>query len=438
MTYRMWTGLVVIAVIAYVGPSHGFRISFGSCNCINKTNPFWPLLSSRKPDFWIWGGDNIYADSRPGTIREYIDLFLEDPSFVIEWMPQRPWSPATFDRFAYLYKKQSELPEYKSFIKQVGIENVAGIWDDHDYGINDGGKEFFGKDISQEAFLNFFQVPLNDPRRHRKGIYSHRDIADGRIRIILLDNRYFKDDFDNKTGDMLGVEQWKWLGNTLEESTADVNIIVSGIQVLPMAHLRSLGENWQRLPLSREKLLKVVSSTNAKGVLFISGDVHQAEFLQANCTCADSSTFGLPEITSSGMTHSWKTLPKLISWGMESALKVHPTPFLLPNSNYLGMNVGEMDISFDSRDSFQIHIKILDPQGNVRLQRFLTKHELKQGAGKNCTCLPFRGSNASVLAQLVGVVLFVITALLPVLAVLSFVVMCVRLLLHRSVHTKTE
>ena len=29
---------------------------------VEKDQPFWPLILQKKPDAWIWMGDNIYAD----------------------------------------------------------------------------------------------------------------------------------------------------------------------------------------------------------------------------------------------------------------------------------------------------------------------------------------------------------------------------------------
>ena len=37
---------------------------------------------------------------------------------------------------------------------------IVGIWDDHDYGINDGNKHFEYKDEFKELFLDF----LNEPK----------------------------------------------------------------------------------------------------------------------------------------------------------------------------------------------------------------------------------------------------------------------------------
>ena len=50
---------------------------------------------------------------------------------------------------------------------------VVGVWDDHDFGLNDGGSDFARKDRYREMFLDFIQEPMESQRRRDKdnGIY---------------------------------------------------------------------------------------------------------------------------------------------------------------------------------------------------------------------------------------------------------------------------
>ena len=38
---------------------------------------------------------------------------------------------------------------------------IIGVWDDHDYGINDGNKDFYKKDEMRKIFLDFVDEPLD-------------------------------------------------------------------------------------------------------------------------------------------------------------------------------------------------------------------------------------------------------------------------------------
>lgn len=106
----------------------------------------------------------------------------------------------------------------------------------------------------------------------------------------------------NENGGVLGEEQWKWLENELKSSPAKVNLIVSGIQILPTEHAY---EKWANFPREREKLLNLISESGVNTPILLSGDRHIAEVMKLT-----DSRFpeGIYEITSSGLTHTWNTL----------------------------------------------------------------------------------------------------------------------------------
>ena len=52
----------------------------------------------------------------------------------------------------------------KNFEKMNLNFPFEAIWDDHDYGVNDGGGDFPAKEISRKAFLDFFNEPMASDR----------------------------------------------------------------------------------------------------------------------------------------------------------------------------------------------------------------------------------------------------------------------------------
>jgi alkaline phosphatase D len=81
---------------------------------------------------------------------------------------------------------------------------IVGIYDDHDYGVNDGNIHYSRKHETQEILLDFLEEPPDSQRRKQEGIYTsyimndddHHHDGDGkthRIKIILLDIRYHQD-----------------------------------------------------------------------------------------------------------------------------------------------------------------------------------------------------------------------------------------------------
>ena len=259
-----------------------FVLAFGSCNRIDLPNLLWDDILNTKPDVWVWGGDNIYADT--------------DDMVALRAM----------------YTKQKEQTEYK---KLVATTDILGTWDDHDYGLNDGGVEFEAKDASQQEFLNFMNVPDDSPLRKREGVYNVKKykIKGHSINIIILDTRYFRTQLtpDTETskrikpneygdGTVLGDVQWAWLENELNTSTSDFNIIVSSVQYLSDEHGF---EAWGNFPHEVDKLAKIIADSKAAGVIVLSGDRHISEFSK---TVIDGMQYPLIDFTSSGLTHAYR------------------------------------------------------------------------------------------------------------------------------------
>jgi len=267
--------------LSYQVDSDDFVIAFGSCNNQVLPNVLWNEILKNKPDVWIWGGDVIY------TTAEDIAVMQKD------------------------YQKQKRNPEYADFIKNV---EVIGTWDDHDYGLNDGGKENSKKAEAQTLFLDFIDTDKTDKKRAQEGVYFAKDYAiDNKIiKIIILDTRYFRtaltpDDLSRKRykpnaygeGSMLGKVQWEWLANELQNSKASFNIIVSSIQFLSSEHGY---ESWGNMPHERDKLVNLIKSTKAKNTIILSGDRHLSEFSKKE---ENGLAYPLIDFTSSGLTHSY-------------------------------------------------------------------------------------------------------------------------------------
>lgn len=258
-----------------------FVIAFGSCNNQTLSNPLWAAIEKNKPTVWIWGGDVIYTDT-------YDMVYMAEN-----------------------YQKQKNNADYAAFTKKV---EVLGTWDDHDYGLNDGGAEYSKKAEAQQLFLDFLDVAKNDVRRKQEGIYFAKEyrVNNNTIKIILLDTRYFRTALtaDQETkkrfkpnvygeGTMLGETQWEWLKNELQNSKAAYNIIVSSIQFLSGEHGF---ETWANMPHEVDKLENLLKSSGAKNAIILSGDRHISEISKKEI---DGLMYPIIDFTSSGLTHSY-------------------------------------------------------------------------------------------------------------------------------------
>lgn len=280
------------------------RIAFGSCNRQDKPQAYWETIATTQPDQWIWLGDNIYGDT-------------EDPA-----------------ELAGHYARQKSAPEYQAFTGQCA---VYGIYDDHDYGLNDGGKNWSIKDTAASLLFDFLDVPLSAAARKTPGTYQTYLLGEGerQVRLILLDTRYFRDDLQkssdpnqryeiNETGDILGEAQWEWLANTLRNNEAAITLIGSSIQFITDEHGY---EKWSLFPTAKARLLALLHEVQPKNTFLLSGDRHLAEIAEATIAVrpeaakntvsqkhgyfvspieTNDTAYQIREITSSGLTHSYQ------------------------------------------------------------------------------------------------------------------------------------
>ena len=246
--------------------SDEIKIGIGSCLDQDFPQPIWQPIEEENLDYFIFLGDNVYGDS----------------IFENLYKMKRAYS-----------KQEKLLPD---FLDQT---DIFAIWDDHDYGKNDGGSDYKYKKLAENLFLDFWNVPINDVRRSREGIYfsENKVFFNKKYKLIFLDTRYFRSELKGKKGSyqknndesstILGKEQWTWLEKELN-SNFDYLFIFSSIQIIPEDHGF---EKWSNFPNDRTKLLKILEKYKDRTILF-SGDRHRSGIYKRN---------GIIEITSSSM-----------------------------------------------------------------------------------------------------------------------------------------
>ena len=303
------------------------RLVFGSCSKTNLPQPLWPYVRARNPKAWIWAGDAVYGDrfvrALPLTFEAMGPEYLRDA-----------------------YEKQNAIPEYARLREEV--PHFIASWDDHDFGLNDGGGDLPWRDASQEVFLAAMNLTVPTGQR---GVYTRTSVPveGGSVLVVALDLRYHKSPYTNVDGDFLGEAQWAWLAATLESVKEDAVVIVSSLQLLDERY--GLGERWGRFPAARRRLLSVFESCS-KPLLVISGDVHMAEVAEARCGRKT-----LIDFTSSGMTHAWshqvragfsRAFAPVLTAAMASFQSIAPLDWQATDASgrrmhYLDLNFGELD-----------------------------------------------------------------------------------------------
>ena len=303
-------------------------IAFGSCNTAQREIPILATIAGESHDLFMYVGDNVYGDARAYNA----DL------------------PELRENYAALAAR----PEFRLLRSAVPM---LATWDDHDYGMNDMGRDFPFKGFAEQLFLDFWGASEDDPRRQREGIYDAQIFGpEGqRVQVIMLDTRYFRSDLtrtdeygaegreryipsDNPDQDMLGSAQWAWLADQLAEP-ADLRLIVSSIQVLAEGHG---WEAWRTMPLERDRLFRLINESGAQGVVFVSGDRHSAGLYRRD----DVASYPLYEITSSALNMA------------SSRENTEPGPNRL-GQMYSAENYGVIGIDWD-QDQLSLEIRDMD------------------------------------------------------------------------------
>lgn len=236
------------------GQNHpDFTFALGSCAYVNETEfdvpgkPYggeyfiYGSILSKKPDFMLWLGDNIY-------------------------LRETDWDSRT--GFFHRYKHQRGIPELAPLLASV---HQYAIWDDHDFGPNDGDSSFWMKDTAEEMF----KLHWGNQNFSKEGTYG--SFTWGDVQFFLLDNRSFRTANNNKAigpRQILGEKQFLWLVNSLAFSKATFKFIAVGGQFL---NPNAVFENYATYPEEKSKILSAIRELKLKNVVFLTGDRHHTE-----------------------------------------------------------------------------------------------------------------------------------------------------------------
>ena len=241
-----------------------FSFLTGSCNYVNDSAfdrpgkgyggdyQIFTSMAREPSNFMLWLGDNVY---------------LREPD----------WDSKSGIQYRYTHTRA--LPEMQNLLRST---HHYAIWDDHDYGPNDAIGSFHLKDITLQAFKDFF--PSNNYGvANGQGITSYFDWSD--CAFFLLDDRWFRTNI-GKDGVIFGQEQLSWLIESLKNSEARFKFIAVGSQVLNSAKAK---ENHSNYDNEHAKLLQQLDEHNIKGVIFLTGDRHNSEI--SKFTTSDGDVF---------------------------------------------------------------------------------------------------------------------------------------------------
>ncbi len=341
------------------------RVAFGSCTRRLSDQSIWNTVVEADPDLFLHLGDTIYPDVN------------DEETAVVD-----PWpNPETLARIEAFYAQEGARPDFSRLRESVP---TLAVWDDHDYGINDGGGDFELKEETQKLFLDFFGEPADSWRRSTPGIYDSRVFGpEGRrVQVILLDVRYFRSPpvpdtrsdeekkalniagryaaSDDPDATVLGDAQWAWLAEQLK-LPAEVRLLVSGYPIVPTEVGR---DAWGNFPRERQRLFDLVAETGANGVLFLSGDVHFAEMSES-----DEGPYPMIDFTSSPLAAP--------SVGNELLTNTRRISDAYPEHNF-----GLVEIDWDAEPSPVVVLRVMDVEGVEVMRHEVALSTLQEGGSR--------------------------------------------------------
>lgn len=263
-------------------PTPDFSFLTGSCSYFNepvfdrpgtpygKDTSIFETMAKEKAAFMLWLGDAWYT---------------RDVDYYSDWGLQ------------YRASHDRAVPVIQPFLRAMP---QFGIWDDHDYGPNDIGKNYILKETSREIWKKYWCNPSYG--ENGQGTYTMTTWGDADI--FLTDDRWWRsadrmkdsvNGFPNPEKEMLGTQQMEWLKNSLLYSTATFKIVVLGSQVLNPV---SPYDKWHDFPSEYEDFMNFLKDYKINGVVFLTGDRHHTEIIKVD----RPGTYSLFDITVSPLT----------------------------------------------------------------------------------------------------------------------------------------
>ncbi len=204
----------------------------------------YPHMKKAPGEFMIWLGDYLY------------------------------YFPKHYKSAEMMFKRYVNTRRHNLHMDFMRSRPQYSIWDDHEYGSNDSGKDFILKEHSLKLHQLFWPNPsFGTPEV--PGIFFKFAYQDAEF--FMTDGRYYRTERNMPDGEMLGEEQLQWLMNALKKSTATFKFIATGTQVL---NRFSANESYSQFPQEMKKLFDFLEAEKISGVIFLTGDRHHTELIK--------------------------------------------------------------------------------------------------------------------------------------------------------------
>lgn len=204
------------------------------------------------------------------------------------------------------------------------------VWDDHE-SANDAwmdgaqnhqsneGSWAIRKNNAKQAFFEWLPIRQTGPQNDPYQIFRNIQYGD-LLELIMLDTRlHGREQQAGTTGStvtnpnrqMLGTDQFTWLGNRLSNSNARWKILAQQVMMAPLqvGGTAFNGDQWDGYPAERTRVYNHIIQNDIKNVVVLTGDIHSSWANDLPTASYNSSTgagslgveFVTPSVTSPGL-----------------------------------------------------------------------------------------------------------------------------------------
>lgn len=311
------------------------------CRHVQTGYPIFQTIASRRPHFFLFVGDTIYADRA-----------CQGPDRV----PGYGFIATTLAGFHEKHRYNRADHAVQSAFRTT---SVYAIWDDHEVRNDFSGPTEPLMPAGRQAFIDYWPIVPPDAERHR----LHRQFRWGKLLdLFILDTRQYRSpnaETDGATKTMLGAAQRRWLVDGVAASDAVWKVVVSSVSLAIPTGRRERRDSWTNatpfgLPDTggtgftheRNAILAALRERGVKNLVVVAADVHHAEIIRH----APATGFVLHELVAGPLSASVgtprpldQTLNPLSLWGRGGV-----------------NNFGEVTV-----DAGQLVVRIVDEAGTV-------------------------------------------------------------------------
>lgn len=214
------------------GPA-SFTVAVASCARTGSNGAVFDAIRAVDPVLYINAGDLHYGNPSSNDVAVFGDLYRQTLTAAAQ---------------AALYRA---VP-------------IGYVWDDHDYGPNNGGADAPTRNAARGAYTSYVpHYPRQDP-----GAAIYQAFTIGRVRFVLTDNRS-----ERTATSLLGERQLAWLKRELVTASA-AHAVVVWVNPDPwIAAPEDGADHWGGYPEERRALADVIAA-HVDNLIMVSGDAH--------------------------------------------------------------------------------------------------------------------------------------------------------------------